>query len=610
YEKELIPTCWSSIRQGFIYGVYTGWLILQVYLTYSIGFISGSLLMPEKCHPFSNISDILIVVCSVARCFNFYASTGLCFQSLSAARGAAASVFRLIEEENDTTINETSVWDNKESIDNINGDIEFDNVNFVYPSRKDVPALCSLSLMARVGKTTALVGASGCGKSTCISLLIRYYEPSSGRIMIGGRPITGFNVNQLRQSIGVASQEPVLFDMSIYENIRFGKVNATQKEIEQAAQDANAHDFIMQLPNKYQTIVGERGIQLSGGEKQRIALARALVRQPTILLLDEATSALDNISEKLVQEALDRVCKGRTTIIIAHRLSTIQNAHQIYVLDNGTVIEQGTHETLMKKEGGKYQVMFNRQQMETINDDKSGIMSMVFGFAIFSLQALKLIGIMRLAASVSAAETFFDLFDRNPIIDNGSTKGQELLIDDIDIRQLNLQWIRSQFGLVSQEPILFDLTIAENIAYGLDNVSMEDIINAARRANIHQFIDQLPQGYETKVGLKGSFLSGGEKQRIAIARVLVRRPKVLLLDEPTSAMDSYNEHIVQEALDQAQIEDSSRTSLIVAHRLSTIRSCDLICALHRGHIVESGTHAELAQRRGAYCKMLAQNNLQ
>ncbi|CAF5065163.1 unnamed protein product, partial [Rotaria sp. Silwood1] len=194
--------------------------------------------------------------------------------------------------------------------------------------------------------------------------------------MIGGRPITGFNVNQLRQSIGVASQEPVLFDMSIYENIRFGKVNATQKEIEQAAQDANAHDFIMQLPNKYQTIVGERGIQLSGGEKQRIALARALVRQPTILLLDEATSALDNISEKLVQEALDRVCKGRTTIIIAHRLSTIQNAHQIYVLDNGTVIEQGTHETLMKKEGGKYQVMFNRQQMETINDDKSGIMSM------------------------------------------------------------------------------------------------------------------------------------------------------------------------------------------------------------------------------------------
>ncbi|CAF1306036.1 unnamed protein product [Rotaria sordida] len=281
-----------------------------------------------------------------------------------------------------------------------------------------------------------------------------------------------------------------------------------------------------------------------------------------------------------------------------------------------------------------------------------------------------------IAASVSAAETFFDLFDRKPAIDNTSTEGQELVdfrgeiqfdqvkfiyptrptsiilnkfqlnikpsqrvalvgtagcgkstiiqllerfydvtsgrlfLDGVDIRQLNLQWVRSHIGLVSQEPILFDLTIAENIAYGLENVSMEDIINAATKANIHQFIEQLPQGYETKVGLKGSFLSGGEKQRISIARVLIRRPKVLLLDEATSAMDSYNEQLVQEALEQAQREDSNRTSLITAHRLSTICSCDLICVLDRGHIVESGTHTELTQRRGAYYKMLAQNNLQ
>ncbi|CAF4280053.1 unnamed protein product [Rotaria sp. Silwood2] len=185
-----------------------------------------------------------------------------------------------------------------------------------------------------------------------------------------------------------------------------------------------------------------------------------------------------------------------------------------------------------------------------------------------------------------------------------------LLLDGIDIRQLNLHWVRSQIGLVSQEPILFDLTIAENITYGLENVPMEDIVNAARAANIHQFIQQLPQGYETRVGLKGSFLSGGEKQRIAIARVLVRRPKVLLLDEATSAMDSHNEQMVQETLDQAHREDSSRTSLIIAHRLSTIRSCVLICVVDRGHIVESGTHTELIQRRGAYYKMLPQNNLQ
>ncbi|CAF4470218.1 unnamed protein product, partial [Rotaria sp. Silwood2] len=168
----------------------------------------------------------------------------------------------------------------------------------------------------------------------------------------------------------------ILFDTSVYENIRFGKLNATQAEIEQAARDANAHHFIMQLPHKYETIVGERGIQLSGGEKQRIALARALVKQPTFLLLDEATSALDSINEKIVQEALDRACKDRTTIVIAHRLTTIQNAHQIYVLDNGSVIEQGTHETLMTKEEGKYQSMVKCQQMERIDDDKDNILSM------------------------------------------------------------------------------------------------------------------------------------------------------------------------------------------------------------------------------------------
>ncbi|CAF3112399.1 unnamed protein product, partial [Rotaria sp. Silwood2] len=214
-------------------------------------------------------------------------------------------------------------------------------------------------------------------------------------------------------------------------------------------------------------------------------------------------------------------------------------------------------------------------------------------------QRVALVGVSGCGKStiIQLLERFYDV-----------TSGQ-ILLDGINIRQLNLQCLRSHFGLVGQEPILFDLTIAENIAYGLENVPMEDIINAARKANIHQFIEQLPQGYETNVGFKGSYLSGGEKQRIAIARALLRRPKVLLLDEATSAMDSYSEQIVQEALEQAQTEDSSLTSLIITHRLSTIRSCDLICVLDRGHIVENGTHTELIQQRGAYYKMLAQNNL-
>ncbi|CAF3829896.1 unnamed protein product, partial [Rotaria sp. Silwood1] len=323
-----------------------------------------------------NISDILVVVSIFAQSLKVFSFIGPYFQSLSEARGAAASVFRLIDEENDASVNEIDIWkENTEVIYNINGDIEFDNINFSYPSRKDVPVLRNLSFIARAGQTTALVGSSGCGKSTCISLFLRYYEPSSGRIIINGRPITDYNVQQLRQNIGVVSQEPILFGMSIYENIRFGKVNATQAEITQAAQEANAHNFIMELPNKYETLVGESGVQLSCGEKQRIALARALVRQPTFLLLDEATSALDNVSEKIVQEALDRAYKDRTTIVIAHRLTTIQNAHHIYVLDNGSVIEQGTHETLMAKEGSKYQSMVKRQQMERINDDQDDMMS-------------------------------------------------------------------------------------------------------------------------------------------------------------------------------------------------------------------------------------------
>ncbi|CAF2928921.1 unnamed protein product [Rotaria sp. Silwood2] len=469
----------------------------------------------------------------------------------------------------DTRINEADIWmENTESIYNLNGDIKFDSVSFFYPSRKEASVLHNLSFIARAGQTTALVGSSGCGKSTCISLLLRYYEPSSNRITINGRAITDYNIKHLRQNIGVVSQEPILFGVSIYENIRFGKVNATQAEIEQAAQQANAHDFIIQLPNKYETIVGERGILLSGGEKQRIALARALVKQPTILLLDEATSALDTVSEKFVQEALDRACKNRTAIVVAHRLTTIQNAHQIYVLDNGTVVEQGTHETLMETQDGKYQAMVKLQQIEKTDNGKDNMMSIEKTVEQDKKPICQRVAIV--GASGCGKSTTIQLLERFYDVTSG-----QILLDGIDIRQLNLQWLRSQFGLVNQEPILFDLTIAENIAYGLENVAMEDIISAARKANIHEFIDQLPQGYQTQVGLKGSFLSGGEKQRIAIARALVRQPKVLLLDEPTSAMDAYNEHMVKEALEEAQIEDYKRTSLIISHRLSIIRSCDL-----------------------------------
>ncbi|CAF4190775.1 unnamed protein product [Rotaria magnacalcarata] len=267
--------------------------------------------------------------------------------------------------------------------------------------------------------------------------------------------------------------------------------------------------------------------------------------------------------------------------------------------------------------------------------------AIVFAYYIFILESLRM---REMSDSLSAAQSFFNLFDRVSAIDNSSTDGQQLsdfqgqrvaligasgcgkstviqllerfydplkgkiLFDDVDIRELNIQWLRSCLGLVSQEPILFDLTIAENIAYGHENASMKEIIEAATKANIHDFIQQLPQGYETKVGMKGGHLSGGEKQRVAIARILYRRPKVLLLDEATSALDSYNEQIVQDALDKAQIDDPTRTSLIIAHRLSTIRSCDLICVLSKGNLIEMGTHTDLMEQRGAYYNMIVQNS--
>ena len=201
------------------------------------------------------------------------------------------------------------------------------------------------------------MGASGCGKSTVIQLLQRFYDPDSGEVLVGGRDVRTLNIKWLRHHIGVVSQEPVLFDSTIAQNIMYGKEGATEEEMKEAAINANAHDFISKLPDGYNTLVGEGGTQLSGGQKQRVAIARALIRDPKILLLDEATSALDTESESIVQQALDRARAGRTTIVIAHRLSTIQNADVIASVEDGRVVEMGTHSQLMDKGGLYYELV-------------------------------------------------------------------------------------------------------------------------------------------------------------------------------------------------------------------------------------------------------------
>ncbi|CDQ94464.1 unnamed protein product, partial [Oncorhynchus mykiss] len=235
--------------------------------------------------------------------------------------------------------------------DVIKGNIEFNNIHFTYPSRPNVKVLNGMSLSVRSGQTIALVGSSGCGKSTTVQLLQRFYDPQDGSVFVDGHDVRSLNVRFLREMIGVVSQEPILFATTIAENIRYGRPDVTHQEIEQAAREANAYDFIMTLPDKFETLVGDRGTQMSGGQKQRIAIARALVRNPKILLLDEATSALDAESETIVQAALDKVRQGRTTIVVAHRLSTIRNADVIAGFQKGEIVELGTHSQLMEKEG-------------------------------------------------------------------------------------------------------------------------------------------------------------------------------------------------------------------------------------------------------------------
>nr|XP_023400223.1 phosphatidylcholine translocator ABCB4 isoform X3 [Loxodonta africana] len=354
YQKHLENAKKIGIKKAISANISMGIAFLLIYASYALAFWYGSTLVISREYTFGNaltvFFSILIGAFSVGQ-------AAPCVDAFANARGAAYVIFDVID--NNPKIDSFSERGYKP--DSIKGNLEFSDVHFSYPSRGDVKIFKGLNLKVQSGQTVALVGNSGCGKSTTVQLIQRLYDPTEGTINIDGQDIRTFNVRYLREIIGVVSQEPVLFSTTIAENIRYGRENVTMEEIKKAVKEANAYEFIMNLPQKFDTLVGDRGAQLSGGQKQRIAIARALVRNPKILLLDEATSALDTESEAEVQAALDKAREGRTTIVIAHRLSTIRNADVIAGFENGVVVEQGSHSELMKKEG----VYFKLVNMQT-----------------------------------------------------------------------------------------------------------------------------------------------------------------------------------------------------------------------------------------------------
>eukprot|EP00924_Labyrinthula_sp_SR-Ha-C_P002659 maker-scaffold_13-snap-gene-3.61-mRNA-1 protein AED:0.01 eAED:0.01 QI:0/0/0/1/1/1/2/0/1318 len=311
--------------------------------------------------------DVMLVFFSVLMASFAMGQAGPYLGALKQGQAAARKIYDVIDREPKIDDQKGSVPD--EELKNLSGEISFVDVTFAYPTRDEVLVLNSINLVFEVGKSIALVGGSGSGKSTIVNLIQRFYDPIEGDILFGSHNLKDFNLSKLRNVLAIVSQEPVLFATSIKENIAFGAVQdgqVTEEQIIAAAKAANAYNFIMDFPKQFNTLVGEKGTQLSGGQKQRIAIARAIIRNPKVLLLDEATSALDTESERIVQKALDKLITDshtdRTTVVIAHRLSTVRNCDKIVVLGDGRVLEEGSHEKLMKKKNGAYKALVSATQ--------------------------------------------------------------------------------------------------------------------------------------------------------------------------------------------------------------------------------------------------------
>lgn len=352
FDSKIAEVARKGVKNGIVMGSFVSFLIVFLFgsiiavIWYGAGLVAAGEITNGQLFEFFIIS--IMMAASMGGLADSY-------NSLQKALGATDNVLKILEEDAEP--------DFYQKVD-LHGNIQFKKLTFSYPDKKDFPILKGLDLEVPAGSQIALVGPSGAGKSTLISLLLRMFPPTSGEILWDNKNIADVSLKGYREKVALVPQEVILFGGSIKDNIRYGNPLASDAEIMEAARNANAHDFIMQLPDQYETLVGERGTKLSGGQRQRVAIARAFIKNPAILLLDEATSALDSESEFSVQEALAKLMQGRTTFVVAHRLSTIRNADMIVVLDKGQIIEVGTHSELMQLESGTYRMLAELQFRE------------------------------------------------------------------------------------------------------------------------------------------------------------------------------------------------------------------------------------------------------
>ncbi len=351
YHAALARYVKTAVRGAIYEGAFISFIIFALFgAIVLVLWVGARMVLAEQVEPGTGLTPgeltrFMVLTLYVGGAAGTFASL---YSQMQRALGATQRVREILREPTEP------VGEGQPVAGRLRGQVRLQDVHFHYPSRPEVEVLRGVTLEASPGQRIALVGPSGAGKSTIVSLLLRFYQPDKGRIVIDDRDARDYDLHELRAQMALVPQDVILFGGTIAENITYGKPNATQEDVERAARQANAHDFIMSFPDGYQTRVGERGVQLSGGQRQRIAIARAILRDPAILLLDEATSSLDSQSESLVLEALDRLMHGRTSLVIAHRLSTVRGADRIFVLEQGKVVESGTHAELMERPEGVY----------------------------------------------------------------------------------------------------------------------------------------------------------------------------------------------------------------------------------------------------------------